>query len=203
MGAVHHHTGRFPLACSCSAVCPGRVGASGLCVSASAAVRHPSSPGPPACLLAAGVCCPCSCWGDLALLCKQCHPIPCSLCRGWHSVSASPWSHGLCCCCPAAVLSCRCPPVWPRSKVVRKSIARVHTVYRANIRQALRSKISNDGANKKGRVSGTGRGECGVDDVLHLGVCTVGISVCVVSGSRQGVRVWVGLADLLLVHTAK
>jgi hypothetical protein len=36
---------------------------------------------------------------------------------------------------------------------VRKSIARVHTVYRANIRAALRSKISNDGANKKGRVS--------------------------------------------------
>jgi hypothetical protein len=44
----------------------------------------------------------------------------------------------------------------PCSKVVRKSIARVHTVYRANIRSALRSKITNDGANKKGRVS---RGE--------------------------------------------
>jgi hypothetical protein len=39
-----------------------------------------------------------------------------------------------------------------RSKVVRKSIARVHTVYRQNIRTALRSKISNDAANKKGKV---------------------------------------------------
>jgi hypothetical protein len=38
------------------------------------------------------------------------------------------------------------------SKVVRKSIARVHTVYRANIREALRNKISTDGANKKGKV---------------------------------------------------
>lgn len=46
-----------------------------------------------------------------------------------------------------------CVRVVPCSKVVRKSIARVHTVYRANIRAALRSKISNDGANKKGRVS--------------------------------------------------
>ena len=37
-------------------------------------------------------------------------------------------------------------------KVVRKSIARVHTVYRANIRSALRSKITGDGANRKGRT---------------------------------------------------
>ncbi|KAF8063791.1 RPL35 [Scenedesmus sp. PABB004] len=37
-------------------------------------------------------------------------------------------------------------------KVVRKSIARVHTVYRQNIRTALRSKITNDGANKKGKT---------------------------------------------------
>eukprot|EP00878_Enallax_costatus_P000341 GHUV01000421.1.p1 GENE.GHUV01000421.1~~GHUV01000421.1.p1 ORF type:complete len:131 (+),score=57.96 GHUV01000421.1:58-450(+) len=37
-------------------------------------------------------------------------------------------------------------------KVVRKSIARVHTVYRQNIRTALRSKISNDAANKKGKT---------------------------------------------------
>lgn len=41
----------------------------------------------------------------------------------------------------------------PRSKVVRKSIARVHTVYRANIRAALRNKITADGDNRKGRVS--------------------------------------------------
>jgi hypothetical protein len=50
-----------------------------------------------------------------------------------------------------------CPPLlsvcFPeRSKVVRKSIARVHTVYRSNIRAALRSKIANDAANKKGKV---------------------------------------------------
>jgi large subunit ribosomal protein L35e len=37
-------------------------------------------------------------------------------------------------------------------KVVRKSIARVHTVYRQNIRTALRSKISNDAANRKGKT---------------------------------------------------
>jgi hypothetical protein len=39
-----------------------------------------------------------------------------------------------------------------RSKVVRKSIARVLTVYRASLRTALRSKIAEDGANKKGKV---------------------------------------------------
>ncbi len=38
------------------------------------------------------------------------------------------------------------------SKVVRKSIARVLTVYRANIRNALKNKISEDAANKKGKV---------------------------------------------------
>jgi hypothetical protein len=38
------------------------------------------------------------------------------------------------------------------SKIVRKGIARVHTVYRQNIRTALRKKIENDGANKKGKV---------------------------------------------------
>lgn len=88
---------------------------------------------------------------------------------------------------PLLLLLLLCCPVWPRSKVVRKSIARVHTVYRANIRQALRSKISNDGANKKGRVSGTGLKAVGVgvDDGLHLGVCTAGIRVCMVSGMRQ------------------
>jgi hypothetical protein len=38
------------------------------------------------------------------------------------------------------------------SKIVRKGIARVHTVYRQNIRTALRKKIENDGSNKKGKV---------------------------------------------------
>ncbi|WIA14148.1 hypothetical protein OEZ86_012670 [Tetradesmus obliquus] len=37
-------------------------------------------------------------------------------------------------------------------KIVRKGIARVHTVYRQNIRTALRKKIENDGANKKGKT---------------------------------------------------
>ncbi|GBF90452.1 60S ribosomal protein L35 [Raphidocelis subcapitata] len=37
-------------------------------------------------------------------------------------------------------------------KVVRKSIARVLTVYRASLRTALRSKIAEDGANKKGKA---------------------------------------------------
>jgi hypothetical protein len=40
------------------------------------------------------------------------------------------------------------------SKIVRKGIARVHTVYRQNIRTALRKKIENDGSNKKGKVRG-------------------------------------------------
>ncbi|KAF6265619.1 ribosomal L29 protein-domain-containing protein [Scenedesmus sp. NREL 46B-D3] len=38
-------------------------------------------------------------------------------------------------------------------KIVRKGIARVHTVYRQNIRTALRKKIENDGANKRARPS--------------------------------------------------
>jgi hypothetical protein len=40
----------------------------------------------------------------------------------------------------------------PRSKIVRKGIARVLTVYRANLRNALKSKIDEDGKNKKGKV---------------------------------------------------
>jgi len=36
-------------------------------------------------------------------------------------------------------------------KVVRKSIARVLTVYNANIRNALKNKITEDAANKKGK----------------------------------------------------
>jgi hypothetical protein len=82
------------------------------------------------------------------------------------------------CCCPA-VGPAACPavrpavhPVAPHSKVVRKSIARVHTVYRANIRSALRSKINGDGENRKGRVSVGQRGACGGFGVLgrFLGV---------------------------------
>jgi ribosomal protein L29 len=41
--------------------------------------------------------------------------------------------------------------------VVRKSIARVLTVYRANLRTALKSKIDEDGKNKKGKVRLPGR----------------------------------------------
>ena len=41
------------------------------------------------------------------------------------------------------------------SKVVRKSIARVLTVYNANIRNALKNKITEDAANKKGKVGGS------------------------------------------------
>lgn len=41
----------------------------------------------------------------------------------------------------------------PCSKVVRKSIARVLTVYRQNIRAALTNKILEDAKNKKGKVS--------------------------------------------------
>ncbi|KAI8473328.1 MAG: component of cytosolic 80S ribosome and 60S large subunit [Monoraphidium minutum] len=37
-------------------------------------------------------------------------------------------------------------------KVVRKSIARVLTVYRANLRTALKSKIVEEGKNKKGKA---------------------------------------------------
>ena len=37
-------------------------------------------------------------------------------------------------------------------KTVRKGIARVLTVYRANLRAALKSKIEEDGKNKKGKV---------------------------------------------------
>jgi hypothetical protein len=42
------------------------------------------------------------------------------------------------------------------SKVVRKSIARVLTVYRANIRAALKSKVTDESASKKGKVRSGG-----------------------------------------------
>jgi ribosomal protein L29 len=38
-------------------------------------------------------------------------------------------------------------------KIVRKSIARVLTVYKQSQRSALKAKINEDGANKKGKVS--------------------------------------------------
>jgi uncharacterized membrane-anchored protein len=56
-------------------------------------------------------------------------------------------------CVPACVPAFSAVPCVRRcSKIVRKGIARVHTVYRQNIRTALRKKIENDGANKKGKV---------------------------------------------------
>lgn len=82
-----------------------------------------------------------------------------------HSCMWAPWLSAL---LTAHAAACPCCPLLPpllsatlllsaSSKVVRKSIARVHTVYRANIREALRNKISTDGANKKGKVRQTAR----------------------------------------------
>lgn len=39
----------------------------------------------------------------------------------------------------------------PRSKIVRKAIARVNTVYRQNQINALRTKVAEDAKNKKGK----------------------------------------------------
>ena len=55
--------------------------------------------------------------------------------------------------CCAAQVTGGAPNKLSKIKVVRKSIARVLTVYKANQRTALRKKIGEEASTKKGRVS--------------------------------------------------